>query len=112
MNIFKSLWCIAFLAVASTASAQTAADSISITWTKYIIMNDRQEVLLCYDEDYKAWELTGCGYEGPITFRNLMDSLADFLGIKYDDYKLGGIFSYFKPNRYRATIKPYYVVHF
>ena len=91
---------------------QTRADSISVTWTKYIITNDKNQVLLRYDKNYKDWELTGCGYEGPITLKNLMDTLAGFLGIKYDTYKLGGMFSYFKPGRYRATIKPYYTVHF
>jgi len=92
--------------------AQTVLDSISITWTKYIILNDKNEVLLRYDNYYKAWELTGCGYDGPISFKNLMDTLADYLGIRYDTYRLGGVFTYTKPGRYRATVKPYFVVHF
>lgn len=90
--------------------AQTLEDSISITWTKYIILNENNEVLLRYDARYKAWELTGCGYEGPISFKNLMDSVAVYLGIRYDSFRLGGLFSYVKPGRYRTTIKPYFVV--
>ena len=93
-------------------SSQTRADSVSITWTKYLVMNDQKQILLRHDKSYNAWELEGAGYEGPLTLKNLMDSVAIFLGFKYDTYKLGGIFTYQKPNRYRVTIKPVYVVHF
>ncbi len=87
-------------------------DNITIIWTKYLIMNDSNQMLLEYDKNYKAWELPGAGFERPITFKNLMDSVAVDLGFKYDDYKLGGIFTYQKPGGNRILIKPYYVVHF
>ncbi len=92
--------------------SQTRADSITTTWTKYLVMNDSKQILLRYDNSYQAWELEGVGYEGPITLKNLMDSVAIYLGFKYDTYKLGGMFTYQKPNRYRVTVKPIYVVHF
>jgi hypothetical protein len=92
--------------------SQTRADSISITWAKYLVMNDSNQILLCYDEDYKAWELEGTGYEGPITLKNLLDSIAFYLGFRYNGCKLGGVFTYQKPNRYRVTIKPVFVAHF
>jgi hypothetical protein len=87
-------------------------DSMSITWTKYIITNDKNQVMLCFDKYYKAWELPGIGYEGPVTFKSLLDSYSVFLGINYDDFRLGGLFSYFKPGRNRVIIKPYFIVHF
>ena len=92
--------------------AQTASDSISVTWTKYIIINDSNQVLLGYDKSYHAWELPGFSYEGPISLKNLMDSVGHFLGIRYDDYALGGLFTYSKPGRYRTTIKPFFTVRF
>ncbi len=101
-----------FLFISFSAFSQTIADSITTTWTKYLVMNDQQQILLRYDKSYKAWELEGTGYEGPITLRNLMDSVAIYLGFKYDSYKLGCIFTYQKPKRYRVTIKSVYVVHF
>jgi hypothetical protein len=111
LNLFSTL-IVVFFIYTNLVFSQTIADSINITWTKYIIINDKSEVLLRYVETFKAWELTGCGYEGSITLKNLMDSVAIFLGIKYDSYKLGGMFTYTKPGRYRATIKPYFIVHF
>ena len=112
INYYRYSFLLSFLLLSFISFGQSRVDSINITWTKYIILNDQNKVLLRYDDSYKAWELTGCGYEGPISFKNLMDSVAQFLGIKYGRYKLGGVFSYTRPGRYRATVKPYYVVHF
>ena len=98
--------------VSISCNGQSNADSITTTWTKYLVVNDRQQIMLQYDTYYKAWELEGAGYEGPITLRNLMDSIALNLGFKYDSYKLGGLFTYQKPQRYRVTLKPVYIVHF
>ncbi len=93
-------------------SAQSKSDSISTTWVKYLIVNDSNQLLLRYDNAYKAWELEGVGYEGPITFKSLTDSMAAYLGFTYDSLRLGGLFTYQKPNRYRVTVKPFYVLHF
>ena len=106
------LFLVALFLSQSPVHAQTRADSISTTWAKYIFHNDQNEVLLVYDTYYKAWELPGCGYEGPISLNNLMDSLAYHYGITYDSMKLGGIFTYTNPGRYRTSIKPYFAVHF
>jgi len=104
---------ILFFVVADhSVYAQSVADSISVTWTKYIILNDSNQVLLMFDKSYNAWELPGTGYRGPISLRNTMDSVAQFSGIRYDDYALGGIFTYSKPGAYRTTVKPFFTARF
>lgn len=75
-------------------------------------MNDLNQVLLVYDKNYDAWELEGANYRGSITLKKLLDSVTLNLGIKYDNYKLGGIFSYHNPKRYKVVLKQYYIVHF
>jgi hypothetical protein len=103
---------IIVLILAVNLRAQNRADSISTTFSKFVVLNDKKQVLLVYSSYYKAWELPGTAYEGPITFNNLLDTCANYFGIKYKDAKLGGLFTYFKPSRYRATIKPYFVMRF
>ena len=94
-------------------SAQSKSDSTTtITWTKYIILNEKNQILLRFDKNFKDWELPGCGYDGPISFKNLMDSLSIYIGFNYKDYKLSGLFSYSKPGKYRAIIKPYFIARF
>jgi hypothetical protein len=91
---------------------QTKADSVSVIYPKYLIMNDLNQVLLVYDKNYDAWEFEGTYYRGSITLKNLLDSITLNLGVKYDNCKLGGIFSYHNPKKYKVFLKQYYIVHF
>ena len=91
--------------------SQTAADSISPTFPKVVFLNDKNEVLLTYDNNRKAYEVISYGFiEGPIDFNKYIDILAKDIGVTYSSYRLGGLFTYIFPTSYSTFIRPYFVV--
>ncbi len=50
--------------------------------------------------------------DGPISIKSYIDSAAKEIGITYKSFRLGGIFTYIFPDKYRTFIRPYFVVQF
>lgn len=93
-------------------TCQTAADSISPTFPKILFVNKNNDVLLYYDERRKAFEVPSNGFvEGPIDFTKYIDILAKDIGLPYEGYRLGGLFTYIYPKSYSTFIRPYFVVN-
>lgn len=93
-------------------ACQTAADSISPTFPKVLFVNKNNDVLLYYDERRKAFEVPSNGFiEGPIDFTKYIDILAKDIGLPYEEYRLGGLFTYIYPKSYSTFIRPYFVVN-
>lgn len=112
MSFFRQSLLIFFVGVASLANAQTAADSITVTFPKVIVKNKKGEILLIFDNNRKAYEVPGATLEGPVSFKAYIEAMAAELGIDYTGFTLGGIFTYRYPNRYRTVVRPYFVVDF
>ncbi len=51
-------------------------------------------------------------FEGPVSFKEYIDTLAAEMGIEHTSFMLGGMFSYKYPNRYRTVVRPYFIVEF
>jgi len=96
----------------SPAFGQTKADSITVTAPKFLIRNQKGQILLVFDTNRQSWEVPGTQYAGPITFQNLADSIAKEFGVKYKNFKLAGLFTYHYPNRYRPIVRPYFSMTF
>ena len=111
---FESFIFLAFclLTLIASSFAQTPADSISSTFPKFLVRNEKGQVLLVYDTDRQAWEVPGLQYAGPISFKNSVDKAAKEFGISYDQMGLGGLFTYHYPYRYKTVIRPYFTMHF
>jgi hypothetical protein len=93
--------------------SQTKADSISLTFPKIVIVNNKKEILLAFDKNRKAYEVPSIGtLDGPISFKSYIDKATKHIGITYKHFRLGGIFTYIFPNRYQTFIRPYFVVQF
>ena len=93
--------------------SKTKADSISVTFPKILIVNDKNEILLSFDNNRKAYEVPSNGLiNGPISFKSYIDTMAKEIGISYRSFRLGGIFTYIFPDKYRTFIRPYFVVQF
>jgi hypothetical protein len=109
---FKIAFIIVFLLVTTSASfSQTKADSISLTFPKVLFVNDKKEVLLGFDDNRKAYEVPSIGLiNGPIGFKQYIDKIAKEVGLTYKTYRLGGLFTYVFPDKYRTFIRPYLVV--
>ncbi|WP_310393952.1 hypothetical protein [Hymenobacter sp.] len=100
------------LSLTNPLYAQTIVDSISTTNPKFLVRNQKGQLLLVYDENRKAWEVPGLQYAGPISFQELADKAAQEFGIKYTKFSLGGLFTYHYPNRYKTIIRPYFTMVF
>ena len=97
----------------NSIAAQTKADSISIIFPKVLLINDKKQVLLSYDNNRKAFEVPSMGsIDGPISYKSYIDSAAKDMGIKYKKFRLGGLFTYIFPKEYSTFIRPYFVVKF
>lgn len=93
--------------------AQTKADSISIIFPKVLVIKDKKQVLLYYDNNRKSYEVPSMGtIDGPISYKSYIDSTAKDMGIKYKNFRLGGLFTYIFPKEYSTYIRPYFVVKF
>jgi len=92
------------------SKAQTAADSISVTFPKILVVNKQKEVLLIFDKNRQAYEVPGYDFSGPVTYKNLIDTAAADMGILYNSFRMGGTFIYKYPSKYRTIIRPYFVV--
>jgi hypothetical protein len=114
MQHLKSCVLSLFVLVSFLSSfSQTEADSISLTFPKIVIINSKKEILLAFDKNRKAYEVPSIGtIDGPISFRSYIDKAAKSIGITYKKFRLGGIFTYIFPNKYRTFIRPYFVVQF
>ncbi|RAJ08597.1 hypothetical protein LX64_01250 [Chitinophaga skermanii] len=108
LNTLILLFCL--LALPFALQAQTARDSVHVTAPKFIIQNDKDQILLMYDKNRQAWEVPGSVYEGNISFKNLADSVSAELGVKTKHLQLAGMFTYHYPNKYRNIIRPYFVL--
>ncbi|MVT11994.1 NUDIX hydrolase [Chitinophaga tropicalis] len=103
--------CLLFLLLFNAATAQTKADSISRIFPKVIITNNKQEILLAFDSNRKAYELPSIGFlEGPISLREYMSRAAKEIGVTYKSFRLGGMFTYIFPNNNRTFVRPYFIM--
>ena len=114
MQYFKFCVLLLFILISySFTYAQTKADSISLTFPKVVIINNKHEILLAFDANRKAYEVPSTGtLDGPVSFRSYIDNAAKSIGITYKHFRLGGMFTYIFPNKYRTFIRPYFVVQF
>jgi hypothetical protein len=104
---------ILLLTISFFSYSQTKADSISVVFPKILIVNGKQEVLLVFDSSRKAYEVPSIGFlQGPVSFKSYIDTAVKQAGISYSSFRLGGIFTYVYPDRYRTYIRPYFVVRF
>ena len=111
--LYAALIATAVVALSSgRASALTAADSISITFPKVLVVNRSGDVVLVFDSQRQALEVPGATLEGPLSFKAYVDTLALEIGVRYSSFRLGGVFSYLVPGRYRSVIRPYFVLEF
>ena len=109
---FCSLLLFTLISFSSTFS-QTKADSISLTFPKVVIINNKNEILLAFDKNRKAYEVPSSGtMDGPISFKSYIDKAMGSIGITYKHFRLGGIFTYIFPDSYGTFIRPYFVVQF
>jgi hypothetical protein len=111
---FKTIFISLFILLMSNCiSAQSKADSISIIFPKVLVINNKKQVLLSYDNNRKAFEVPSMGtIDGPISYKSYIDSAAKDMGIKYTNFRLGGLFTYIFPKEYSTFIRPYFVVKF
>jgi hypothetical protein len=111
---FKSfITCFLVLSQITFFFAQTKADSISKNFPKILIINDKHEVLLGFDNDRKAYEVPSIGFiKGPISFKTYIDKATQEIGITYKSFRLGGLFTYIFPDEFGTFIRPYFVVQF
>ena len=101
------------LTKALTAFSQSKADSISVTFPKILVINDKREILLAFDNNRMAYEVPSIGLlKGPISFKSYVDTFANKIGLVYKSFRLGGIFTYTFPDQYSTYIRPYFVVQF
>lgn len=99
------------LALAALAAPQANAENLAATFPKVVFVNDDAELLLAFDSRREAYEVPASDFvTGPTSFRQYIDRLAQDIGVTYDAYRLGGIFTYLFPDRDSAYIRPYFVV--
>jgi hypothetical protein len=101
------------LITGTAAMSQTPADSISVTFPKIVVVNGDNRVLLTFDKNRQAYELPSIGFlNGPISWKQYVDSAATEIGVEYSSFRLGGIFTYIFPDKFRTFIRPYFVLKF
>lgn len=112
MRIARTLLTVAAFFIFLQSFSQTKADSISLTFPKLLIINERQQTLLAYDENRKAYEVPASGViKGPVDFEMYIKDAVQKIGITYSSYRLGGLFTYIFPDQFRTYIRPYFVIH-
>lgn len=111
-----SLLCFAllFTARASTASDQgpVAQKPAGAVGAKVVFFDDRQRILLVFDEARQAWEIPGTAPEGTVTVRELVDGMAGEFGLSFDRLELRGLFTYHNPQTSRTILRPYFAARF
>jgi hypothetical protein len=115
MRLLKTALFTALLIFAANSiiHAQTKADSISIVFPKVLVTNSKKQVLLYYDKRRKAYEVPSMGtIDGPISYKSYLDSMAKDMGIQYQNFRMGGLFTYIFPKEYSTFIRPYFVMKF
>jgi len=111
MRLLSALLLPLLLVCAGTVNAQTRADSISLFFPKVIITDSSHRVLLVYDNSRKAYEIPSIGtMAGPLSVKEYIQKTAAEIGITYRGFRLGGMFTYIFPDKYRTFIRPYFVV--
>jgi metallo-beta-lactamase class B len=98
--------------VQSFAEAAKAANVNATVGVKALFQNDRDEVLLTFDDHRQAWEVPGTTHQGRATLRDLMDTVAQEIGITYGEYRIGGLFTYHNPQSGTTIVRPYYRARF
>jgi len=113
MRIPTSLFLFFLLLNSGAVFAQTKADSINLIFPKAVIINNKKQVLLSFDNNRKAYELPSIGFlEGPISFDQYVRRTAEELNVIIATWRLGGMFTYIYPNKYRTVIRPYFVMYY
>jgi hypothetical protein len=82
--------------------------SNAVVGLKVLIRNDKNEILLVYDDRRQAWEVPGSTHQGEATVRNVIDMVASEFGITYAGLRLGGLFTYHNPETGTTIVRPYY----
>ena len=105
------LLCLVLWGSFAPASAQSGEAGVSPTFPKVVFVDANARVLLVFDERRQAFEVPAQGFmQGPTGFRQYIDRLAGEIGLAYERYRLGGIFTYVAPQRPEAYLRPYLVV--
>jgi hypothetical protein len=111
MRLVTALLLPVLLLAAGAANAQTKADSISLFFPKVLITDNNHRVLMVYDSNRKAYEIPSIGtMAGPLSVKEYIQKTAAEIGITYRGFRLGGMFTYIFPDKYRTFIRPYFVV--
>lgn len=75
---------------------------------KVMFRNDKDEIMLVFDDRRQAWEVPGATHQGQATTKQMIDSVARDLGITFTDLRLGGLFTYHNPESGTTIVRPYY----
>ncbi|GGH67099.1 hypothetical protein HNQ91_001728 [Filimonas zeae] len=111
MRLLTATLLLVLLVPAGAVKAQTKADSISLFFPKVLITDSSNRVLLVYDANRKAYEIPSIGtMAGPSSIKDYIQKTAEEIGITYRGFRLGGMFTYIFPDKYRTFIRPYFVV--
>lgn len=106
-----------FLIVATLAATPTPSvapepkkeNPSATVGVKALFRNDKDEILLVFDERRQAWEVPGSSHQGEATARQVIDALALELGITFTELRLGGLFTYHNPETGTTIVRPYYM---
>lgn len=109
-----------FLIVATLAATPTPSvapdpkkeNPSATVGVKALFRNDKDEILLVFDERRQAWEVPGSSHQGQATARQVIDALALDLGITFTQLRLGGLFTYHNPETDTTIVRPYYMAQF
>jgi hypothetical protein len=96
----------------TTTQIAAPTDVNAVVGVKALFRNGKGEILLVFDDRRQAWEVPGASHQGQSTTKDLMNALALDLGITYEGYRLGGLFTYHNPQRGITILRPYYMGRF
>jgi hypothetical protein len=101
---------VVFLMAASPSPTPDRPKEISnaVVGFKVLFRNSKDEILLVYDDRRQAWEVPGATQQGDATVRNVVDVVANELGVPYAGLRLGGLFTYHNPQTGTTIVRPYY----
>ena len=104
-----------FVAAGPTATPEPERETEipnAVVGVKAMFRNEKDEILLVFDDRRQAWEVPGTTHQGQATARNLIDALASELGITYTGLGLRGLFTYHNPQTGTTIVRPYYTAQF
>ncbi|MCW2259802.1 MULTISPECIES: NUDIX hydrolase [Sphingobacterium] len=86
------------------------AQQDNYSFLKLVVFNDKGNVMLVkWDGE---WEIPGIRYNQPVTLSKFIDTLASEHGIKVQNKKLNGLFTFEYENRPTLTIMHYYTAKY